>query len=103
MRGAHNLRARWSWLGRTAVERDTLRVVDERERRRAARAHWPIEKARLGEESSANPPLETTTASERMAMVWHLTLDAWAMSGRPVPAYTRADMPGRMVRGRGTT
>ena len=38
------------------------------------------------------------TPSDRVAMVWALTLDAWAMSGKPIPDYPRAAMPGRIVR-----
>ena len=33
-----------------------------------------------------------------VAMVWALTLDAWAASGQPIPTYARADAPGRVIR-----
>ncbi len=49
---------------------------------------------RLGEE----PPdqlLARTTTAERFAMVWELTLAAWAFTGKPLPSYTRAEMPVR--------
>jgi hypothetical protein len=42
--------------------------------------------------------LATTTASERLGVMWRLTLDAWAASGKLIPDYTRAETPGRMVR-----
>ncbi|HEX2252972.1 MAG TPA: hypothetical protein VHQ65_06875 [Thermoanaerobaculia bacterium] len=35
----------------------------------------------------------TTTPEERLAMVWPLTVDAWALSGREIPAYSRHEMP----------
>ncbi|HVV82383.1 MAG TPA: hypothetical protein VHE35_04860 [Kofleriaceae bacterium] len=40
------------------------------------------------------------TPGERIAMVWALTLDAWAMRGAPLPDYRRDEMPGRLVRPR---
>jgi len=30
------------------------------------------------------PDLETTTAEERIGMMWQLTLDTWAFMGKPV-------------------
>lgn len=59
----------------------------------AARASWPVKKTRLGDEDEpAAPP--GASPSERVAMVWTLTLDAWAMTGQPLPDYARADAPG---------
>jgi hypothetical protein len=68
---------------------------DARERRRAARASWPIARFRLGEE----PPddlSDVTTPAERIAMMWPLAVAAWRLAGRPLPAYTRRDIPGRL-------
>jgi hypothetical protein len=31
------------------------------------------------------------TPGERVAMVWRITQDAWASSGRPLPTYTRSE------------
>ncbi len=31
-------------------------------------------------------------------MMWRLALDAWAVSGRPLPTYSRSEMPGRVIR-----
>jgi hypothetical protein len=76
--------------------------MDEREKRAAARAGWAGVLSRLGEEDDAAAP-SRATPSERVAMVWALTLDAWAMRGLPLPSYSRAELPGRMVRGRGAT
>lgn len=72
-----------------------------REERRAARAAWPVKAFRLGDEPRESENLEfVTTADERLAMVWRLTRDAWASSGRPYPAYTRDQTPGRIIRPR---
>lgn len=70
---------------------------DARQARAAARRHWPIRKYQLGEEPGEDLSA-TTTAAERMAMVWRLSLDAWAMTGRPLPSYRREDTPGRVIR-----
>jgi hypothetical protein len=40
----------------------------------------------------------STTAEERLAMVATLTLEAWSLSGRRLPDYTRAETP--VARGR---
>ncbi len=78
-----------------------VRMDEDARARAAARAQWPGRKTRLADEG-AWAPLEAT-AAERVAMVHRLTLDAWAMSGKRIPDYARADAPGRMVRGRGAT
>jgi tRNA A37 threonylcarbamoyladenosine synthetase subunit TsaC/SUA5/YrdC len=77
-------------------------VSDESERRARAeaRANWPGSLTTLAEQSDAAIVLHGTPG-ERVAMVWQITLDAWASSGKPLPEYTRANMPGRLVR-RGT-
>lgn len=52
---------------------------------------------RLGQE----PPddlLSLTTAEQRLAMVTLLTHRMWELTGRPVPSYPRAAMPGRVLR-----
>jgi len=70
---------------------------EARERRRAARAHWPIARFRLGEE----PPddlSDTTTPAERIAMMWTLAEAAWRLAGRPWPPYDRRSMPARLFR-----
>src|SRR6478752_4463534 len=64
--------------------------------RTAARRSWPIRVYKLGEE----PPEDlsaTTTAEERLAMMWPLTLRVWAFTGRPLPDYPRSETPIRVV------
>ena len=68
-----------------------------REARRAARATWPVRKFRL--EDQPGPDLfATTTADERLAMMWTLALDAWAFAGWTIPDYPRHRMPVRVIR-----
>jgi hypothetical protein len=75
-------------------------AIDSREaaeRRRAARARWPITRFRLGEE----PPddlSEVTTPAERIAMMWVLAESAWKVAGRPWPTYDRKNIPARFFR-----
>ena len=40
----------------------------------------------------------STTAAERVRMMWPLTLEAWALARRPVPGYRRTETPVRVVR-----
>jgi len=64
--------------------------------RRQARRNWPIRVYRLGEE----PPDDlsaTTTAEERLGMMWPLALQAWGLTGRPLPDYPRNEAPIRAV------
>ena len=69
----------------------------DRKARAAARRSWPIRVYNLGEEPDEDLSA-TTTAGERVEMVWQLTLDAWASSGRPIPDYPREKMPIRVIR-----
>jgi len=41
------------------------------------RSHWPVRKFKLGEEDSSDD-YSHFTPSERVAMVWEATKDAWA-------------------------
>lgn len=34
-----------------------------------------------------------TTAAQRLSMMWPLALEAWALTGRSLPAYTRRETP----------
>jgi hypothetical protein len=72
------------------------RGEEERAARRAARASWPIRVYRLGNEPGDDLS-STTTAEERLAMVWSLTLEAWAVAGKPLPSYSRSETPIRAV------
>lgn len=38
------------------------------------------------------------TAAERIGLVWQLTCDAWALSGKEIPDYPRHEAPGKVVR-----
>lgn len=68
-----------------------------REARRAARAHWPVRKFRLAHDPG--PDLSaTTTAEERLAMMWPLAREAWTLAGRTIPDYPRHRMPIRVIR-----
>ena len=68
-----------------------------REARRAARAQWPVRKFRL--EGAPGPDLSsTTTAEERLAMMWPLACEVWSLAGRVIPDYPRDRMPIRVIR-----
>ncbi len=40
----------------------------------------------------------SNTVEERLGMMWPLAVRAWRLSGRELPSYTRAEMPGRVLR-----
>lgn len=66
--------------------------------RAAARAGWPGLKTTLSEAPGAEDLSASTTPEQRLAMMWELTLGAWSLTGLPLPDYTRASMPGRLIR-----
>ena len=72
--------------------------AEEAARRAAARACWPGLKTTLSEAAGAEDLSASTTPEQRLAMMWELTLGAWALTGLPLPDYTRPTMPGRLVR-----
>ena len=59
-------------------------------------AGWPIRRVPLGDEGREAP--DARSPAELVASLWALTLDAWASTGRPLPAYERDQTPGRVVR-----
>ncbi len=67
---------------------------DERSR---GRAHWPVRAFRVGEQPSEDLSL-STTPEERLAMMWPLALDAWALTGQALPDYSRRETPVRAAR-----
>jgi hypothetical protein len=67
------------------------------EERKRARAQWPFRKIALRDEPLTDARY-TSTVDERLALVWTLTRRQWAFAGRKMPEYTRAEMPGRIVR-----
>jgi hypothetical protein len=69
----------------------------ERKARAASRRSWPIRAYRLGSEPDEDLSA-TTTATERLEMMWPLAVDAWTSSGRPIPDYPRDQTPIRVIR-----
>lgn len=65
--------------------------------RAARRASWPVRRCAFGEES--DDLSAETTATERIAMMWPLALEAWRVAGLPIPDYAREDTPCHLVRG----
>lgn len=65
---------------------------DHRESRASARRDWPVRKLRLGHESGDDLSA-TTTAEDRLAMMWPLAVEAWSLTGRPMPNYKRQNAP----------
>lgn len=65
--------------------------------RTAARRHWPIRRATLDDQDDPGH-MERLTPAERIGMMWRLALDSWLLSGRTIPDYDRANIPGRVVR-----
>lgn len=70
---------------------------DARAERAAARATWPVECFQLGAEPEENLR-ETTTPEQRLGMMWELAVQAWTLSGQPMPSYDRRDAPGLVRR-----
>jgi len=74
--------------------------MDDREaRRRRRQESLTIARYNLGEEPSDDISA-TTTAQQRLAMMWPLALRAWSLTGKPLPTYTRANIPSRIIRGK---
>ena len=70
---------------------------DAQAARAAARRSWPGRVGRLEDAEEADAP-PGSSPGERIAMVWRLTLDAWAMAGRTIPDYPRSEAPGGLRR-----
>jgi hypothetical protein len=51
---------------------------------------------RLGSEPSDDLSA-STTAEQRLDMMWPLALEAWSLCGRPLPAYERGETPVRLI------
>jgi hypothetical protein len=58
----------------------------------AFRKTWPVRLYRLGEEPG-DDQTGLNTPEERLAMMWDLAVDAWSLSGRPIPDYPRHETP----------
>ena len=57
---------------------------------------WPVRVYKLGEEPGDDLS-GTTTAEQRLAMMWPLALEAWGLTGRPLPDYKREEAPVRVL------
>ena len=77
-------------MGETLEER-------ERKKRAEARKSWPVRRYRLGEEPDDDLSA-TTTATERLEMMWQLAVDSWVSSGQSIPDYPRERTPIRVIR-----
>ena len=55
-----------------------------------------MRKLRLGDEPGDDLS-GTTTAEERLAMMWPLAVEAWSLTGLPMPEYERQDAPVRWL------
>ena len=64
----------------------------ERELRAQRRQSW------AGGLTRAHEPAQLSTPEERLASMWQLALDAWSLRGEALPSYTRAALPGRVIR-----
>lgn len=75
--------------------------MSDAESRRQARERrpWPARVLPLEEAEPADLSA-TTTAEERLAMVWELSRRMWELTGRPLPDYSRSEMPITIIRGR---
>ena len=78
--------------GMTVKKDDT-----DRQERAEARRSWPVRVHKLGEEPSDDIS-DCTTVEQRLAMVWELTKQAWELGGKPMPSYSRAELPIRMIK-----
>ena len=56
------------------------------------RETWPVRVYRLGQEPGDDLS-RVTTVEERLAMMWPLALEAWSLTGAPLPAYARNEAP----------
>ncbi|HEY4187840.1 MAG TPA: hypothetical protein VGP07_22380 [Polyangia bacterium] len=66
-------------------------------RRRSNAERWPLRSYPLTDEP-VRDPFDRSTVDERVAAMWPLTREAWAVAGLQIPTYTRAETPGRLVR-----
>lgn len=72
-----------------------------RRERARARSQWPVRRYAVGAEPDDGADTADMSAEERLAMMWELALQAWTLSGRPLPDYSRRDAPGRVLRSSG--
>jgi len=70
----------------------TLRSVIREELARYGRRSWTARAVKLGEEAGDDLSGWTTPA-QRLEMMWPLAVEAWSLSGRPLPEYERRTIP----------
>ncbi len=68
--------------------------MSSEEARRSLRAAWPV---RVTRHDAPGADLDTTP-EQRLAMMWELATQAWAMAGRALPDYDRSHTPVSMRR-----
>ena len=72
-------------------------VRSPEEERRQTRGAWPIRRFRLGDEPNEDLS-ETTTADERIAMMWPLAMDAFSFAQGMTERSSRDAWPVRVRR-----
>ena len=79
-----------------------IRAMSNRKARAQKRRHhyqdWPLRKFALGQEPMVDQRDNRRSAKERIEAVWALSLQHWQLSGRPLPTYSRAEIPGRLIK-----
>lgn len=65
--------------------------------RRKARKNWPIRRFSLGQEPVYDERF-TESVSGRIARTWKLSREAYALSGKELPVYSRNSIPGKILR-----
>ncbi len=73
---------------------DPEETVEERAERR--RQTWTIQRVPVDTAMQA----ADSSVAQRVARMWQLSIDPWVLRGEPLPSYTRAEMPGRVIRGK---
>ncbi len=61
------------------------------------RANWPVRIFSQGQEPGDDLSA-STTAEERIEMVWELSRRMWGLTGRTSPLLPRKDLPVRVIR-----
>lgn len=69
-------------------------MQDDAAARSTARSDWRVSRHRLTDVHDT----DGTTAEQRLAMMWELVEQAWAIAGKTIPTYERAQMPVRLCR-----
>jgi hypothetical protein len=72
----------------------------ESERRKRAAARAGRMTVRKDGQHASEGDAVRLTPEESLSLVHELTLSAWALSGKPLPQYTRATTPIRIIKGK---